>query len=168
LYRSSLAAAPSGEGAGPLGARCVWVLCGISELGHSLRNNPARRSPPGPVLVWRSAMSETRRAGDPEMTTYRDVQLSPDFSELRRRFRRFVFPMTGLFLVWYFVYVLLADYAHGFMSHKIGGNITVALIFGLLQFVSTFAITLTYVRWADRKIDPEAEQLRNQIEGGNQ
>ena len=113
-------------------------------------------------------MSDTRRAGDPELTTYRDVQLSPDFSELRRRFRRFVFPMTGLFLVWYFVYVLLADYAHGFMSHKIGGNITVALIFGLLQFVSTFAITLTYVRWADRKIDPEAEQLRNQIEGGNQ
>ncbi|MEU0092733.1 DUF485 domain-containing protein [Kribbella sp. NPDC006257] len=113
-------------------------------------------------------MSDTRRAGDPELSTYRDVQLSPDFSELRRRFRRFVFPMTGLFLVWYFLYVLLADYAHGFMSHKIGGNITVALIFGLLQFVSTFAITLTYVRWADRKIDPEAEQLRNQIEGEHQ
>jgi uncharacterized membrane protein (DUF485 family) len=110
-------------------------------------------------------MSDTRHAGDPELTTYRDVQLSPDFSELRRRFRRFVFPMTGLFLVWYFVYVLLADYAHGFMSHKIGGNITVALIFGLLQFVSTFAITLVYVRWADQKIDPEAEQLRHQIEG---
>jgi len=111
-------------------------------------------------------MSETRRTGDPDLTTYRDVQLSPDFSELRRRFRRFVFPMTALFLVWYFVYVLLADYAHGFMSHKIGGgNITVALVFGLLQFVSTFAITLIYVRWADRKLDPDAAKLRHQIEG---
>jgi uncharacterized membrane protein (DUF485 family) len=110
-------------------------------------------------------MSETRRAGDPELTTYRDVQLSPDFSELRRRFRRFVFPMTGLFLAWYFVYVLLADYAHGFMSHKIGGNITVALLFGLGQFVSTFAITMIYVRWADKEIDPAAEQMRTLIEG---
>jgi uncharacterized membrane protein (DUF485 family) len=108
-------------------------------------------------------MSDTR---DPDLSTYRDVQLSPDFSELRRRFRRFVFPMTALFLVWYFVYVLLADYAHGFMSHKIGGgNITVALVFGLLQFVSTFAITLIYVRWADRKLDPDAARLRHQIEG---
>ena len=110
-------------------------------------------------------MSETSRAGDPELTTYRDVQLSPDFSELRRRFRRFVFPMTGLFLVWYFVYVLLADYAHGFMSHKVGGNITVALLFGLGQFVSTFAITMIYVRWADKEIDPPAEQMRTLIEG---
>jgi uncharacterized membrane protein (DUF485 family) len=110
-------------------------------------------------------MSETRRAGDPELTTYRDVQLSPDFSELRRRFRRFVFPMTGLFLAWYFLYVLLADYAHGFMSHKVGGNITVALLFGLGQFVSTFAITMIYVRWADKEIDPPAEQMRKLIEG---
>ncbi|MEV8376788.1 DUF485 domain-containing protein [Kribbella sp. NPDC056861] len=114
-------------------------------------------------------MSDTRRAaGDPELTTYRDVQLSPDFSELRRRFRRFVFPMTGLFLVWYFVYVLLADYAHGFMSHKVGGNITVGLLFGFGQFVSTFAITLLYVRWADTKFDPEAKELRHLIEGDDQ
>ncbi|GAA2821230.1 DUF485 domain-containing protein [Kribbella solani] len=113
-------------------------------------------------------MSDTRSAGDRNLTTYRDVQLSPDFSELRRRFRRFVFPMTALFLVWYFVYVLLADYAHGFMSHKVGGNITVALLFGLGQFVSTFAITLAYVRWADRRIDLDAKKLREQIEGEEQ
>ncbi len=107
-------------------------------------------------------MSATR---EPDLTTYRDVQVSPDFSELRRRFRRFVFPMTGLFLVWYFVYVLLADYAHGFMSHKVGGNITVALLFGIGQFVSTFAITMIYVRWADRRLDPDADRMRRQIEG---
>ncbi|TCC58143.1 DUF485 domain-containing protein [Kribbella pittospori] len=110
-------------------------------------------------------MSDTRSAGDPDLTTYREVQLSPDFSELRRRFRRFVFPMTGLFLVWYFLYVLLAAYAPEFMSHKVGGNINVALLFGLGQFVSTFAITMIYVRWADRRIDPDAERMRDQIEG---
>jgi uncharacterized membrane protein (DUF485 family) len=110
----------------------------------------------------------TRSAGDPELTTYRDVQVSPDFSELRRRFRRFVFPMTGLFLVWYFLYVLLAAYAPDFMSTKVAGNINVALLFGLGQFVSTFAITMIYVRWADKRIDPDAEKLRHQIEGVDQ
>ncbi|TDO50794.1 uncharacterized membrane protein (DUF485 family) [Kribbella sp. VKM Ac-2527] len=113
-------------------------------------------------------MSDTRRAGDPELTTYRDVQLSPDFSELRRRFRRFVFPMTGLFLAWYFLYVLLADYAQDFMSQRVAGNITVGLLFGLGQFVSTFAITMIYVRWADKEIDPEAEKMRKLIEGEDQ
>ena len=111
-------------------------------------------------------MSDTR---EPNLTTYRDVQMSPDFSELRRRFRRFVFPMTGLFLAWYFLYVLLAAYAPGFMSHKVGGgNINIALLFGLGQFVSTFAITMIYVRWADKEIDPAAEKMRHLIEGENQ
>ena len=109
-------------------------------------------------------MSDMR---DRELTTYRDVQLSPDFSELRRRFRRFVFPMTALFLVWYFVYVLLADYAHDFMSTKVWGNITVGLLLGLGQFVSTFAITMIYARWANNRQDPVAERLRLHIENGD-
>lgn len=111
-------------------------------------------------------MSDTRRAdGDPELTSYRDVQVSPDFSALRRRFRRFVFPMTALFLAWYFLYVLLADYAGDFMSTKVFGNINVALLLGLGQFVSTFAITMIYVRWADKEIDPAADRMRQLIEG---
>ncbi|WP_158850574.1 DUF485 domain-containing protein [Saccharothrix deserti] len=95
-----------------------------------------------------------------------EVQDSPDFRELRRRLRSFVFPMAGLFLAWYLMYVLLADYAHGFMSTKVIGNINVGLILGLLQFVSTFAITTLYVRHANKNLDPKAEKLRNELEGG--
>lgn len=95
-----------------------------------------------------------------------DVQNSPDFRELRRRLRTFVFPMAGLFLAWYLLYVLLADYAHGFMSTKVVGNINIGLILGLLQFVSTFVITTLYVRHANKKLDPLAEKLRNELEGG--
>ena len=95
-----------------------------------------------------------------------DVQNSPDFRELRRRLRSFVFPMAGLFLAWYLLYVLLADYAHGFMSTKVLGNINVGLILGLLQFVSTFVITTLYVRHANKNLDPMAEKLRNELEGG--
>lgn len=105
------------------------------------------------------------RRGGPA-ATYQTVQDSPEFVELRSRFRRFVFPMTGLFLGWYFVYVLLAAFAPDFMSIKVVGNLTVGLVFGLGQFVSTFAITMLYARWADRQFDPQAEQLRERIEGG--
>ena len=104
----------------------------------------------------------------PDAEDWEKVQASPDFVELRRRLRRFVFPMTGLFLVWYLVYVLLADYAHGFMSTKVVGNINVALVFGLLQFVSTFVITMLYVRYANRRLDPQAAKIRAEIEGESQ
>jgi uncharacterized membrane protein (DUF485 family) len=93
------------------------------------------------------------------------ISASPEFQELRHRLRSFVFPMTGLFLVWYLLYVLLASYAPSFMAIKIAGNINVGLVFGLLEFVSTFLITFLYVRFADRRLDPLAAQLRAEIEG---
>lgn len=93
------------------------------------------------------------------------VQASPQFQDLRRRLRNFVFPVTGLFLAWYLLYVLLASYAPAFMSVKVLGNINIGLIFGLLQIVSTFAITTWYVRWADKRIDPLSQQLRDEMEG---
>jgi len=98
---------------------------------------------------------------EPDWST---VQASPEFQALRGRLRRFVFPLTAAFLVWYLLYVVLASYAPGFMGLKIGGNITVGLVFGLLQFVSTFAITTWYVRWADKRFDPHATAIRDEIE----
>ena len=98
-------------------------------------------------------------------TDWQQVQGSAEFAELRRRLRSFVFPMTVLFLAWYLLYVLLADYAHGFMSTKLFSNINVGLIIGLLQFVSTFVITWVYVRYANRKLDPMADKIRGEIEG---
>jgi len=95
------------------------------------------------------------------------ISATPDFQELRHRLRSFVFPMTGLFLAWYLLYVVLASYAPSFMAVKLVGNINVGLVFGLLQFISTFLITFLYVRFADRRLDPLAEQLRNEIESGD-
>ena len=43
------------------------------------------------------------------------------------------------------------------MSTRLVGNINVALIFGLLQFVSTFLIAWLYSRYADRELDPLAD-----------
>ena len=97
---------------------------------------------------------------------YVDVAQSPEFDQLRRALRNFVFPLTAAFLVWYALYVLLSAYARSFMSTKVVGHINIALIFGLLQFVSTFLIAWLYARYADRKIDPLADELRARVENG--
>ncbi|GAA0451669.1 membrane protein [Paractinoplanes deccanensis] len=98
---------------------------------------------------------------------YVAVQQSEEFGRLRHIVRSFVFPMTAAFFLWYALYVLLSAYARGFMSTKLVGNINVALVFGLLQFVSTFLIAWYYSRYAARKIDPLAEQIYNEIESGD-
>ena len=103
-----------------------------------------------------------------DSSKYIDVAKSSDFDVLRRALRRFVFPMTAAFLVWYALYVLLSAYARSFMSTKVVGHINVALIFGLLQFVSTFLIAWLYARYAGRKLDPLADQLRERVENGGE
>ena len=102
----------------------------------------------------------------PSAHKFVEIQASPEFQELRSRLRRFVFPMSALFLIWYFAYVLLGAFAHDFMATKVWGNINIGLLIGLGQFVSTFIITGIYVRWANREFDPRAEAIRAELEGG--
>ena len=90
---------------------------------------------------------------------YDELVARPEFTELRRRYRRFIFPATVAFLVWYALYVLLSMFAHGFMSTEVVGHINVALIFGVLQFVTTFLIAWLYSRYSTRNLDPLAAQL---------
>ena len=98
---------------------------------------------------------------------YVAVQRSEEFIGLRKALRGFVFPMTAAFFIWYALYVILSAYARGFMDTKVVGNINIALIFGLLQFVSTFLIAWLYARFADRKLDPVADRIRAEIEKGD-
>ncbi len=95
---------------------------------------------------------------------YIDVQKSPEFQDLRKRYRGFVLPVTGLSLLWYFLYVGLAAYATDFMGTKVLGNINVGLVLGLLQFVTTFAVTSAYVRYAGRVLDPRSADIRDTME----
>jgi uncharacterized membrane protein (DUF485 family) len=91
---------------------------------------------------------------------YVALQETDEFQNLRKKFRGFVFPMTAFFLAWYFLYVLLSIFAPGFMNKPISGLVTVGLVFGLLQFVTTFAITFIYARWASRSSTPPLSPRR--------
>jgi uncharacterized membrane protein (DUF485 family) len=83
-----------------------------------------------------------------------------DFRELRRRYRRFVFPVTVASLGWYLSYVLCAVSAPGVMRSRIHGEFSVAFVFGLSQFAVTFAVTYLYSRYADRRLEPIAYDIR--------
>ena len=105
---------------------------------------------------------DERRLLSPE--EYLAAQESPEFKELKRRFRQFAFPMTFAFLAWYLLYVLLSTYAHDFMSTQVFGNVNVGLLLGLGQFLSTFVITHLYVAHANKRTDPIADEMRERLE----
>ena len=84
---------------------------------------------------------------------------SADFIELRRRYRAFVVPATIGFLAWFILYVVLSNWAHDFMSTKVVGNINVALVIGLLQFLTTFVIAWLYSRYSVKNLDPLSSKL---------
>lgn len=91
---------------------------------------------------------------------YDRLHETSEFKELRRRYRGFVFPATVAFLAWYLLYVVASMWAPDFMSQNLVGNINVALVFGLLQFATTFALAWWYARYSTAKLDPLARELQ--------
>lgn len=92
-----------------------------------------------------------------------DTQSSPEFKELRHKFRSFAFPVTVAFLVWYFGYIFLTAFARDWVSIEVAPNINIAIILGLLQFVSTFVIAWLYERHSSKHLDHASDTLRDKI-----
>ena len=114
-------------------------------------------------------MTESRHAHDRAQRhdpIYDRLHESAEFTELRRRYRGFAFPATAAFLVWYLLYVILSNWAPDFMGQRLVGNINVALVFGLLQFVSTFVLAWLYSRFSTSRLDPLAAELQRRYEEG--
>ena len=117
-------------------------------------SHDTQSSPSGPAVAPRH---------DP---IYDSLAESADFIELRRRYRSFVLPATVVFLAWFLLYVVMSNWAGDFMAHRLFGNINVALVFGLLQFVTTFLIAYLYSRFSTARLDPLGESLNVLYEEG--
>lgn len=109
-------------------------------------------------------MNDRTPAESAGVIDYIAVEESPRFRTLKRTQRSFIFPLAVFFIIWYFAYVLLAAFAPEFMSQRVWGDITVGLLLGLGQFVTTFAITMGYVAFANRKLDPLSREIREELE----
>ena len=95
---------------------------------------------------------------------YNTIARESDFLELRRRYLIFSFPATIAFMAWYILYIVANNWARDFMDTKVIGNINIALVWGLLQFVSTFTIAYLYARHAKKSLDPLASELRDEFD----
>jgi uncharacterized membrane protein (DUF485 family) len=112
----------------------------------------------------RARRSTSDKSGLSDHEVYERMAGESDFVELRSRYRRFAFPATAAFMVWYITYVCCNNWARDFMNTKVVGNINVALVFGLLQFASTFIIAYLYSRYSTKNLDPLATELREEFE----
>jgi uncharacterized membrane protein (DUF485 family) len=106
-----------------------------------------------------AAKSAGKRRANSSRSVYQELHATPEFADLRRRYRGFAFPATVAFLAWYLLYVVMSSWAGGFMATKVVGHINVALVFGLLQFLTTFVLAFLYARHANKNFDPIAEDL---------
>lgn len=112
-------------------------------------------------------MTPTTPGAAPRTPTSEEFQRahgSAEFAALRSTIRSFTFPVTTLGLAWFGLYIALAMYAPGLYGTPVAGNINLGIVLGLLQFLSTFAITWAYVRYADRTIEPLSSALRERLE----
>jgi uncharacterized membrane protein (DUF485 family) len=119
-----------------------------------MANDPrdAARTPATGRMPTEEAVTATEAVGqDPEMV------------ELEARHRRFVWPMTVFFLIYYLALNLLAGTSPGLMGRKLFGEFTFGYLFALSQFLMAFVVAWIYSRWAARRIDPLATDLREKL-----
>ncbi|MCA0378514.1 MAG: DUF485 domain-containing protein [Actinobacteria bacterium] len=108
-------------------------------------------------------MSDEHPPPQGDAIDYEAFQARPEFQEYKHRLRRFVFPLAIAFMLWFLLYVVLAAFAHEFMAQPLLG-MNVGLWLGLGQFVTTFAITMWYVSFANKRLDPSTTALRVELE----
>ena len=93
------------------------------------------------------------------------IEHSAAFVDLIRAKASFIVPATAFFLIYFFALPILVGYAPGLMETKVVGNINLAYVFALSQFVMTWGVMALYVRRA-RDYDERAAAIVSSIEGG--
>ena len=92
------------------------------------------------------------------------VGKDPEMVELEARHRRFVWPATVFFLIYYLALNVLAGTSPDLMGTKLFGEFTFGYLFALSQFVMAFVVAWVYTNWAKRRIDPLASDLREKLQ----
>src|SRR5215218_6168614 len=109
------------------------------------------------------SISTGRMTAEEAVTATEAVGKDPEMVELERRHRRFVWPATAFFLVYYMSLNVLAGTSPDLMGTKLVGQFTFGYLFALSQFVMAFVVAWVYSRWAATRIDPLATDLRERL-----
>lgn len=95
-------------------------------------------------------MPDATEPGPNGQTMWNRVAASRQFRDLMAMKKAFVIPAFIFFLTYYFLLPVLVGYAPGFMSIKVWGNVNLAYLFALSQFVMAWTIAGLYVRAGDK------------------
>ena len=94
------------------------------------------------------------------------LEQTDEFRELVRRRFRFVLPATIFFLVYYFLLPLGNGLAPDFMKTRVFGQVNIAYLFALSEFVMAWVLAFLYIRKANGLFDSLAAKVRARASGG--
>ena len=109
------------------------------------------------------SMTTGRLTKDEAVTATEVVGKDPEMVELEHRHSRFVWPATIFFLIYYLSLNVLAGTSPDLMGNKLFGEFTFGYLFALSQFLMAFVVAWVYARWAARRMDPLATDLREKL-----
>jgi len=93
------------------------------------------------------------------------IENAPDFRELVREKRNFIIPATIFFLVYYFGFLVVVGYFPAVVDVNVIGNINLAYLLALSEFVMAWVIVYLYVRRAGT-FDRLASAIASRVKGG--
>jgi uncharacterized membrane protein (DUF485 family) len=95
-----------------------------------------------------------------EEVHWEGLEQTEEFRELVRRRFRFVLPATIFFLVYYFLLPLGNGLAPDLMKTKVFGEVNIAYLFALSEFVMAWVLAYLYIRKANTVFDGLAAKVR--------
>jgi uncharacterized membrane protein (DUF485 family) len=101
-----------------------------------------------------------RDIADARASQWAVLAASPEFRRLITAKRNFIIPAVVFFLVYYFALPLGNGLAPELMNTKVIGNINLAYLFALSEFVMAWILAAVYIRRANRVFDPLAAAVR--------
>ena len=94
-------------------------------------------------------MPDQMQADQSGQTVWDRVAQSREFRDLMATKKIFIVPAFLFFVVYYFLLPILVGYAPKFMDTRVLGNVNLAYLFALSQFIMSWVIAGLYVRAGD-------------------
>ena len=116
------------------------------------------KSQPAPQAPRTEVVNTELAAG--EAVHWEGLEQTDEFRELVRRRFRFVLPATIFFLVYYFLLPLGNGIAPDLMKTKVFGEVNIAYLFALSEFVMAWVLAYLYIRKANTVFDTLAAKVR--------
>jgi uncharacterized membrane protein (DUF485 family) len=104
-------------------------------------------------------------ASDAPAPDWAAVSADPDFRALVAARRRFIVPATVFFIAYYFALPVLVGYFPGMMDRHVLGDVNLAYLFALSQFIMAWILMGMYVRRA-RTFDAMAARIAHRVQEG--